>query len=215
MLLRDTVVNMLLAVKARAMRLYIAQGIKTVGTYQRQVWRLIRELYNGEIDEYQFIDDFSEFIDNQFGRAWRQGARDMGVNPNQFVDGDIDQLAVRIERERDFMLGLADDIMRARANKWPLEPFRQRSAMWAGRYDQVIQEAHIWFAGKRMLEWVYDPSKEHCDDCDRLNGVVASGNEWAASRWRPGARDLDCGGWRCGCRLLPTDKPPSPNGIPG
>ena len=28
------------------------------------------------------------------------------------------------------------------------------------------------------LMWVYDPSKEHCDDCGRLHGQVHWASEW-------------------------------------
>jgi hypothetical protein len=190
---------------------------KTVGTYNRQVWRIMRELFLSEIDEYAFVDDFSAFIDNQFTRAWNQGAREMGVNPNQFTMNDIAQLANRIAAERDHMLQLADDIMVARAQKIDLATFRarfqMRAEMYANRYNDILNEARVWFGGKELLEWVVGQT-EHCADCLRLNGVVAPANEWMQYPLRPQCRELECQGYRCQCQLLPTDKKPTEGGIP-
>src|SRR5512133_1859375 len=210
----DTTTRMVLAVKRAALRAYVKAGqIKTEGSYRRQVWNIIRDLYNGEIDEYQFVDDFNVFIDNQFGRAWREGARDMGVNPNQFTDEDYNELARRIEEEQGHMLQLADDLLSARASQSGLEPFRGRADMYANRYNDILNAAHVWFGGKRMLEWQYGDT-DHCNDCSRLNGIVASADDWKESGWQPQSRDLECGGYHCQCRLVPTDKPPTPGGIP-
>jgi hypothetical protein len=201
------------AVLLEAMRRHLARGTKTEGTYRRQVWRVIRDLFNGEIDEFDFVDDMSSFIDNQFERAWRQGAREMGVNPNNFTEDDIDALAERIAQEKDYMLQLADDILRVRAEGQSIEQFRSRADMWSNRYNDIVNEARIHFGGKRMLRWTVGPT-EHCADCSRLNGIVASADDWAASGWRPQSRDLECNGYNCQCSILPTEDGPSEGGIP-
>lgn len=188
---------------------------KTEGTYRRQVWRTIRELYSGEIDEFAFLDDFSMFIDNQFTRAWNAGAREMGVNPNQFQDRDIAELARLMEAERNYVYQLADDILRARANGGSLDQFKPRADMWANRYGEIQSRARVWFGGKQMLEWVFGQTVEHCEDCARLRGTVAPADEWAVYRLRPQSRDLECHGYNCRCSLQPTNKAPTPGGLPG
>ena len=211
----ETMIRVTHAVKMAGLRAYVKHGeYKTEDSYRRQVWRIVRELFNGEIDEYAFVDDFSGFIDNQFTRAWNAGAREMGVNPRQFTDDDIAYLAERIADEQGYMLQLADDIMRARDEGQSIEQFRARADAYANRYNEMVNEARTYFGGKQMLEWMYGDT-EHCEDCQRLNGIVATAQEWHDSGWTPQSRGLQCGGYHCQCQLLPTDKPPTPGGIPG
>jgi hypothetical protein len=212
--MRSQVIAVTRAVLLEAMRRHLERGVKTEGTYFRQVWRIIRDLYNGEIDEFEFVDDFSSYIDNQFERAWRQGAREMGVDPSRFTADDLDKLAQRISAERDYMLQLADDILQARANgKPPLTSFRSRAEMYAHRYEDMVNEARLHFGGKQRLVWRLGQT-EHCDTCLRLSGIVATAEEWQASGLRPQSRDLDCGGYNCQCHLEPTDLPVTESGIP-
>ena len=203
------------ALRLKAWRAHIERGeVKTEDAYRRQVWRLVRELYTGEIDEFAFVDDFNGFIDNQFGRAWNEGAREMGVNPRQYTDDDIDALAKRISAEQDFMLQLGDDILNAREGGTPpLESFRARADSYANRYNDVRNEARVHFGGKKMLKWNVGPT-EHCSTCAALDGTVASAEDWAASGYRPQGRMLECGGYHCQCSLDPTDEPPTEGGIP-
>jgi len=212
-----TVRNLTRLVRHKAMTKHLRAGAwKTVGTYERQVWRDVRDLYNGEIDEFAFVDNFNGYIDNQFSRAWREGARDAGVDPRDFTDADLDRLAERIEQEQGFMLQLADDILAAREEgKPPLESFKARASAYANRYTDMVNEARLYFtaAGDR-LEWIVGPT-EHCTTCAGLNGVVATSKEWEESGYRPQDYDsLECHGYNCKCQLVPTDKPRTRGGIP-
>jgi hypothetical protein len=205
----------IVAIRMADLKAYVTGGsIKTEGTYNRQLWRVTRELFHHEIDEYQFIDDMSGFIDNQFTRAWNQGAREMAVNPNQMQAADLAELARLIEQERYYMLGLADAILGARDQPdATVAPFRARIDTWSNRYHEIVSQARMWFGGKIPLEWVVGPT-EHCTDCERLNGIVATADQWRQSGHRPQSRALECGGWRCQCALESTDKPFTPGGIP-
>jgi hypothetical protein len=209
----DDTARMVLAVKMTALKAYIGGGmVKTEGTYYRQGWRSTREFYNGEIGPMEFIDDFFGYIDNQFDRAWRAGARDVNVDHRTFTDDDLWHMEVRKEAEKQHVLKLAEDIERARLNGEPLDQFRGRIEMWAHRYDEVQNEARAHFGGRQLLEWVMGATMEHCSDCLRLTGAVATAEEWAASGWLPQSRNLECGGYNCQCSLQLTDKPPT--GIP-
>jgi hypothetical protein len=63
------------------------------------------------------------------------------------------------------------------------------------------------------LQWVYGDT-DHCETCLSLNGLVAYASEWAASPYHPQQPPndyLDCGGWKCKCKLEPTNKKRSKN----
>ena len=51
--------------------------------------------------------------------------------------------------------------------------------------------------------WQFGATERHCRDCANLNGQIHRASEWRAAGIRPQAPDLQCGGWRCDCRLVP------------
>jgi hypothetical protein len=223
----DDLLRLSLAVTQTAMKCYFVHGaFKTQATYQRQVWRTMREYYAGEIDAFGFIDDLVEYIDNQFNRAWREGARDMNVDPRTFTDDDLALIERRIRGEQNYVLTLAADLDTARANGSGVERFRVRSEMWARRYSEVVDAARAHFGGRQLLEWVLGPTEQHCQDgenhgagygCAQLSGTVATAADWERAKAKgiyPQSPYLSCQGFRCGCRLTPTKKKPT-GAIPG
>jgi hypothetical protein len=82
--------------------------------------------------------------------------------------------------------------------------------VWANRYNDVVNQATMLTAkagGKLM--WVMGATEEHCSTCARLHGIVAYRAEWELARvypQRPPNPVLECGGWRCQCRLEPTSE---------
>lgn len=55
------------------------------------------------------------------------------------------------------------------------------------------------------MRWDWDPAKEHCKDCKRLNGQVHRASEWRKKGWLPQSNKLECSKWGCGCRLTRVD----------
>jgi hypothetical protein len=208
----DSIERITLLVCHAALKAYISRGeVKTEGTYRRQAWRTTREFYNGEIDAFEFIDDFDSYIDNQFDRAYRQGARDVNVDPRTFNDDDLFRLELRKEQEREHILRLAEDIERARLNGEPIDQFKPRMDMWANRYNEVVNDARTHFGGRQLLEWVLGPT-EHCTSCLAQGGKVRTAEEWETLRMQgiyPQSRSLECGGYHCQCTLQLTSAPPT------
>lgn len=199
---------------------------KTREHMQRQVWRAIRDFYAGETDVFGFIDDMVAIIDAQYEKAWREGARDMNVDPQAFEDEDYRALHERIMQEREFILGLAEDIQTAQANHYGVEAFRRRAEMWANRYDEVVSAARAHFGGKQKLEWVLGETEKHCRDgenhgqgygCWELAGTVATAKKWERAHAQgiyPKSPMLACQGFSCDCELKPTKKRFTKGGIP-
>jgi hypothetical protein len=190
--------------------------LKTEGYYSRVLNHNVLLLYNGEMDQGEFVDELARLIDEQFRRAWRAGAEDVGVEQDKITEDDWQPLEDRILAEYDYVDAYAADIASAAEQGRDIKPYQDRVDMWSGRYREVQDEARIYFSKGtgQMFEWVYGDTVEHCADCERLSGTVANADDWAASGWQPQSRDLECGGWNCQCRLEPTDKPKSEGGIP-
>lgn len=214
--------DILRTIRRRAYEVYLykAHPIKTVGSYTRHIWQDMRDYFNGDQDAFAFIDSLVAEIDNQYTRAWNEGAKEAGVDPRDMSDPDLVPLQDRIEREREFILGLAEDIDAARAQGMTTQEFsaafKYRADLWANRYAEVKNEAVIWFS-RDKLEWQLGATEQHCATCAKLNGVVAYADEWNESGLRPQSAPndrLECGGWRCDCSLVPTDKRKTRGGIP-
>lgn len=194
---------------------YLSGERKTIGVFARQIWSAIRDLHNGG-DEFAFIDDMTSIIENQLNRAWRQGARDMNVDPADFEQEDYDHINAIIQNEYEYIPGLAQDIIDARDAGNPIDPFRARADLWTNRYNEVVNEAHVWFGGKTRLKWVMGPTEEHCASCSALNGIVAWAREWEQAKIRPQQPPndgLECEGWRCACSLTPTTERRTPHAL--
>jgi hypothetical protein len=194
----------------------VEAALRTVNYYERTLNRAVLGFYRGDIEAGAFIDRMLSLIEDQFRRAWNEGARDVGYSPQQMTDDDLLVLLERTEQEKEYILDFAAGIEKARFEGGDVRPFQDRVGMWAGRYNEVRDMARAHFGGKTRLAWTLGLS-EHCESCLRLDGVVATAEDWAAARARgiyPRSRSLACGGYRCQCSLEPTTAPLTPGGIP-
>lgn len=199
----------------------VVLATKTVYFYTRVLWQAVRQLYNWEITDGQFIDTQIRLIEEQLTRAWNAGARDMGVDPDEMTDGDLATLQAIKDNEYQYVLRLAQDVVNARAFKTGVDQFRSRVDLWANRYNETESRARIHFGGKQRLIWELGPTEEHCKTGDRpgkvgcadLAGMVAYAEEWEQAQIAPQSGVLACEGWRCGCKLKPTSARRSPRAL--
>lgn len=209
----------------KAARLYLrlhgkeppGDALKTEAYYQRSLDRAVRDFYAGEIDEGEFIDEMIRLIEGQFGRAWNEGSRAVGVDPKDHTEEDDSLLQEKVDAELDHVLDFASAIDNAAANGEPVGPLRDRVSLWTNRYNEIMNDAKLHFGGSINLAWRLGETEDHCSTCYTLDGIVASAEEWEASGLHPqGAPNerLECGGWRCDCRLEPTKEPKTEGGIP-
>lgn len=194
----------------------VVDALKTEAFYSRALRAAVRELYRGG-DAGDFIDKLAGLVEEQFRRAWNEGARDAGFT-GEMTDDDLLPLIERMAAEQEHMYAYADAIEQAGKDGSPIAPLYERADMWAARYSEIRDWARVHFGGKgKLFEWVMSPEKEHCDSCEKLNGIVKWGYEWEEARIIPGAAGaeyLTCGGWRCGCSLQKTDKPRTESPFP-
>lgn len=190
---------------------------KTVAYYERALNAAVLDLYRGG-DAGDFIDKAIYLIEEQFGRAWREGARDVGFDPAKISEGELEFLQSRMDREKEYILDFAQAIENAREAGDPVKPLQERVPLWANRYEEVrdTARAHYGIQTGARLVWRVGPT-EHCDTCLALDGVVATADDWEEARGRgiyPKSPDLDCHGYNCQCSLDPTDDPADEGGIP-
>jgi hypothetical protein len=128
------------------------------------------------------------------------------------------QLQTFVEGEQGYVEQLSRDIIDAKIDEKPLDGLLSRVQLWANRWNDVYNAAQVTitaeFGGK--LQWHLGKTEQHCPSCAALDGIVAFATEWEASGVHPqGAPNdaLECGGWRCDCSLVQTDRRRSPRAL--
>lgn len=187
---------------------------KTYDYFLFTLENLVESVYNGYIGG-DFIDVMANLISGQLTQAYQQAWTDEGDGTEfpAYLNGSLEDM---ILNQFDFVDQYYRDIVDARIDQTPIEPLLSRAALWANRWQEAYNQALLLIRAEmgENLEWVYgDDVQEHCPECEALNGIVARASEWQELNVHPqGAPNdkISCGGWRCGCTLLPTDKRRSP-----
>lgn len=186
--------------------------------YSRQISSAVSDLWGGKLTRDQFTSQMADLIFAQLTRAWRQGMRENGLDPDtEMLPEWQDILDGRISSEYNFVDGFADAIVAVQRDEDALQGLLARGDLWANRYNDVYNESKlITGEGTTKFEWVLGATEEHCLTCQALNGIVAFAREWEQSRFKPQDPPndlLSCGGWRCDCSLNETTKRRSPNAL--
>lgn len=183
---------------------------KTVEFYFRTLRGLVLSVYNGDM-RTEFIDIMANLIQGQLTQAWLTALGEAGLNMTPEMQAELDGY---ILNEYTFVDGYYRDILNAGLLNLPIDPLIQRARIWANRWNDIYNAAKLYIAsqyGDRMV-WVYGDT-DHCTTCEQLNGIVAFAREWEQLNIRPQNPPnplLECGGWRCQCRLEVTDRRRSP-----
>lgn len=192
-------------------------ALKTEAYYGRVLSRGVRDVYNGVATADDLLTVMARLLDEQMRRAWNEGMRENELDPQQDMTNDWEMLLQGIiDEEFGHVEQFIADVVAARDNGTPIDPLLRRAELWANRYNDVVNRAKLETAEpKDKFEWVYGDT-QHCDTCARLNGIVARASEWEQAGFHPQQPPnemLDCGGWRCQCELVPTDRRRSPDAL--
>lgn len=183
---------------------------------QRRITSLVRSLYNETITAPQFVDSMAALISRQITLAYRAAWKDEGTGgamPDYLATASEDAILYQF----DFVDKFARDIVDARIDEKPIDGLLARVPLWANRYDESYNAAMLLISEQSggKLVWVYGDT-DHCETCMGLNGIVAYASEWSEAGVQPQNApndSLECGGWRCQCRLEPTTARRTPKAI--
>jgi hypothetical protein len=183
-------------------------AIKSVQTYQRATRELATALWRGDISAREFEDRFRPRMTRSLEEAFIDGLEQGGLSREDLEPEDFDDLIETTGREETFIAPLATYISdNSRAKGGRLNVIRSRVDRWAATYSSTKELGFMVAKSTANLLWKYDPRKEHCRDCARLNGKVYKGRTWKKYDIRPQSKELACFGLWCGCQFEETDKP--------
>lgn len=141
-------------------------------------------------------------------QAFLDGMQDGGVNISS-----VDEL------ERDEQVILRDLILRqiAYVPKFAnalysvvapptLDAMLSRAQLWGSKGLDGIYNIGLTLArANKMMEWVVGPT-EHCESCLALDGQVHRASTFIKAGLIPRSDRLHCGGFKCQCEIVETDK---------
>lgn len=188
---------------------------KSDADYGRVVRGLTHKLWAGEIDFYTFVSGMVDSIYFHYEKAWREGARQCGVSPADRTATEAQQLQWAITADIQSIMGFADFVgQHTKAEGWKLASVMPRAELWSNRYKSIVTFAQVTACTDKKLTWRFGATEEHCADCARYNGRTYRATVWAEWGAIPRSHRLECGGWRCDCRLDPTTAPVTPGHPP-
>ena len=183
--------------------------------YLRSIRSSIHALWDGSIDVFTFIDSMVSAIDRSFHRAWYEGIAEYGFKPDEMTPEEVTRLGEEINGQIPYIVPFAQAIQRStKALGGKIAPFYFRAEMWGNRYGAVKSIARQSVAGDGKILWQWNPLKEHCPDCARLNGRVYRASTWRKYNIEPRSRLLACEGYKCGCTFVPTTERCTPGRPP-
>jgi hypothetical protein len=181
--------------------------LKSIEGYRLNIRNAVRGLWNGSWDYFTFLDQMSLAIERGFTQAWYEGAKTYGVNPSELTDEEHNRLMQEVNKEIGFIYGLGQAIIsNLKAFGGKLEPLYSRSELWVSGYNRVRILGSSYAAKDQKLEWQYGDAK-HCGDCLNYNGRVYRASIWRKHNIQPHMYELECRGYNCQCKFVPTNKP--------
>jgi len=187
--------------------------------FESMIRQAAQELWRGDIYRPTFVSRMNAILKDGLTRAWIQGMRDVGLKFEDITQAERDVLAQLIIANQRYVPDFMNWIFynnRHRGGAWLM--ISNRVKLWGNRYTDTRNRAKAMAQNDPKLEWELGATKDHCKTCSALAGKVKRSSYWsqhAIFPQNPPNDKLDCGGWRCGCKLTPTDAPLSRGRLPG
>lgn len=180
---------------------------KSYDTYRQSIRRLTRGYWKGDFSTFDFVDGMVSAIQRNYDSAWSEGAKLMGVQPDERTDEEQATLDAAINEEISYITGFASAIdQNSQANGGALQPLFDRADLWAQGYARIVTLAQATSGADLKLRWVYGDTIAHCADCSQYVGKIYRRSEWQEAGALPQSKDLACGGWQCDCYFEVTNE---------
>ena len=183
-----------------------------VGKYEQAISDLVEAANVGEIDRDGFEEQLEELVIASLLALFLIG---LGLDSaDELTLEELNALAEETTLAVDSIGNLADDTYAGKfaegeGGEPPEHNLAARVAIWSGFAASVFWLGVLHARDNEFLAWAYNPLKDNCSDCLRLNGQVHRRKDWLNSGWWPKGRNLECTGRRCGCGFRKSQGPAS------
>lgn len=179
--------------------------------YLKSLRAVARGLWLGLYDYEQAWDALEVAIRTNITKAWYDGLAEAGIQPSEMSNEERLALQQMIVREQSYMNGFIShclDNTKASGAAWAV--CDAKAIAWANRARDARGKALSMAQSDPKLMWRLGHTEKHCGTCTKLHGKVKRASYWNKIGVRPQNYPnhlLECGGWKCGCSLDPTEEP--------
>lgn len=188
-----------------------------VDAYAFALRQNIRAFWDGRRDFDQFLETLNDAIQFHLELAWREGAAQCGIRPDERTAEEAEILRNFILNQMGFTANFAEFVEANRKSEGGLlRTSLKRLGPWVNRWNEVKALAQQMACADIKYRWTLGFA-EHCKTCLKLSGRVMRGSRWREldvhpQDTRPGK--LECNGYNCKCKLIQTDKRATPGRLP-
>ncbi|KKN73388.1 hypothetical protein LCGC14_0400910 [marine sediment metagenome] len=186
----------------------------TLASYQGSIRAAVRGLWNGSLTEGGFVDTMTSATERGLEQAWREGAAECGIGPEDRSKEEKDALRSLQNRNLGSIRSFGTAISaRGKAEGEKLGPHLTRASMWVNRYNEAKNQARAMACADQKYAWRLG-NTDHCSTCLKMADKVKRASQWAKADVRPQHSSLECKGYRCQCEFEQTETPLSRGRIP-
>jgi hypothetical protein len=138
----------------------------------------------------------------RWGKAAFADGLSAGGVEDELDEFDLKQVQDWLYDQSGYVTHFADSLYK---EGLPEDQIRARAQLWANKSLDLIYNEGLISADKNGLyRWDLGQTEQHCETCLRMNGQSHRLKEYYKRDILPRSSKLDCGGWRCDCRLVRT-----------
>lgn len=182
------------------------RAVKAIQATRLDFEDTLEDIFNaamsGSINRRRFSILMRGAISRAGQRAYRDGLEDGGVTDATLSDEDRARISVLTAEQNKYVSNLGAKLFSGEANIYNTEA---KAALWFNKsIDPFYQAGKLSADANGNYEFVLGSTEEHCDSCLTANGQIHRLKAWHRSGKHPRSSQLQCGGWRCDCRLVKT-----------
>lgn len=187
---------------------------KTINQYKAELRAAARLLWSGSISLTHFYNRMSATVHKEYRKAWYEGAKTMGLMPDELSKTELNRLNTEIAAELSRVYNLAIFVLDNQQYKGGLlRSIFNRIDKWVTGYVRIREMAKMFAAKDKKLRWTMHPA-EHCSSCRKLEGKVKRASYWKAHSVSPKSwSKLECK-LGCKCTLEHTFAKCTPGPLP-
>lgn len=136
-------------------------------------------------------------------QAYRQAFLDAGVDNESFSPEELATFRAWQESTSSYISNFSSEVFKEGISE---DEVRTRVELWTNKsLHDIYYQGLIIAAPSKMYQWELGSTVEHCTTCRGNYGQTKTMSEWQKIGL-PQSHELECGGWKCLCRLVPVEQ---------
>jgi len=178
---------------------------ETQRQFRRQFVDLAMQVQQGQISKAVMAPALRLALVEAGTEAALDGLADGGQPATALPEDVRKALSVWRAEQAGFLRKFVDTLFK---DTFTFDQIQRRADAWVSKSVNTMYYIGLEAANRnKRFMWVVDPIKEHCVSCLKLNGQIHRMKDFIRTGLLPQSSKLVCGGYQCGCKLVPTDQP--------